>query len=266
MANESLRIAMIGCGNLGSAIVQRWMASGTLQPDQIVACTATEASATRVRAQLGVAVSQNLAEALRGTDVAILAFKPQQRQAILPQLAAVGVRPLWISLLAGAQFGELTAALGPRVIRWMPNTPVAVGAGVTAQCAGPEVSGADHATATALATALGTVVEVTEANYDAFAAVAGCGPAYVYAFCEALAAAGVAQGLDPALAAQIARQTVVGAGQLLGQSAESAAALREKVTSKGGMTAAALATLGTAGWEGLLADAVAAAVARARGL
>ncbi len=262
----SARIAMIGCGNLGSAIVQRWLSSATLTVDQLTACTAREHTSQQLARTLGIACSTDLARTLASADVAVLAFKPQQRALLLPRLAALPQRPLWISLLAGVPLAELQATLGGRVVRWMPNTPVAVGAGMVAQCTTAAVGADDLTTCAQLLRPLGASLGLAEAQFDAFTAVAGCGPAYVFAFCEALAAAATAQGLDEATAGEIARQTMIGAAQLLAVSSEPMAVLRQQVTSKGGMTEAALASLGAQHWAGVLDQAVAAAVAQAKQL
>lgn len=258
-----MQIAFVGCGNLGRAILSRWLAAGAVQADQVRACVAREESAAALRADLGVAASLSLAEALRGADVAILACKPQQRHAVLAGIAELGLAEgaLWISLLAGVTLADLHPQLGRRLLRWMPNTPVGIGLGATAVCG--EVDADGQADAQRLLDPLGQSHWMAEAQFDAFTAVAGSGPAYVFAFCEALAAAGQAAGLDADQAHAAARQTVVGAAALLAQSAKSPEQLRGEVTSKGGMTAAALAAMAERDWAGALRAGVQAGMARA---
>jgi len=258
---------MVGCGHMGSAIVSRWLATGTVTSAHVRACTARSASANALQERFGFAAGTNLADAVVGADVVVLGFKPQVRGDIVPHLGAVlaGDRPLVISLMAGVGLDELRASLGPRLARWMPNTPVATGAGIVGQSAHGLGQG-DLEVLACLADPLGVRVDVGEGQFDALTAVAGCGPAYVFAFCEALTAAGQAQGLDRAMAEQLAKQVVIGAGHLLAGSAEDASELRRRVTSKGGMTEAALAKLQQCAWAEALLDAVGAAVERGQQL
>jgi pyrroline-5-carboxylate reductase len=166
-----------------------------------------------------------------------------------------------LSILAGAPAATVREALGgrARVVRVMPNTPALVGRGMTALAPGPETTADDRAFARAFFGAVGTVIEIDEARMDAFTAVAGSGPAYVFLLAEALAAAGAAAGLDAADALLAARETIAGAGVLLGGSAEEPAALRRRVTSPGGTTVAALAVFEDAGLREIVARAVLAA-------
>lgn len=267
---DDLNLGSVGCGNLAKALIGRWLAAGTLSASHIAACTAHAESAAQVRASLGIACSLDLRAAAKAR-VVLLAFKPQQRGVVLPQLAAVAAEQpatLWVSLLAGVQLAELEASLGPqaKVIRWMPNTPVQLGLGAVAMCAGRHVSEQDRHLAMGLLEPLGQHYLLDEAAFDAFTAVAGCGPAYVFALCEALELAAVAAQLPAAMATDLARQTLVGAAALLQQSTRTAGELRAQVTSKGGMTEAALAHLQSGGWSDLMTGAVAAAQQRGRAL
>ncbi len=261
------RIAMIGCGNMGGAIAQRWLDTAIVPQSGLCACTSRPASAAEVTRRLGIEAGTNLAEAVADVDVVVLGFKPQGRVEILAQLRNVlgDRKPLVVSLLAGVELAELRGVLGPRVARWMPNTPVLTGAGVVGQCA-PGLSEADVTTLAGLAAPLGLRVDVAERDFNALTAVAGCGPAYVFLFCEALASAGTSAGLDRDVAQQLARQVAVGAGLLLASAPEQPAELRERVTSKGGMTEAALQQLRRQGWGIAMHSAVAAAVERGQQL
>lgn len=261
-----MNIASIGCGNMAAAILQRWLEVGAISPHQLRACTARPQSADAVRASLGIACGTSPAIAV-DADVVLLAFKPQQRSSALASLRDVGAsgpRPLWVSILAGVRLQELQEALGPdaRVVRWMPNTPVRTGQGVIGCCFGDATTASDRQLTASLAAHLGTLVEVPEGQLDALTAISGCGPAYLFRFCEALQQAACDVGLEPATAAVLARATVVGAAQLLRQSEASAAALRAQVTSKGGMTAAALDHLEASHWDRTLSAAVQAACAQ----
>ncbi|MBI5607337.1 MAG: pyrroline-5-carboxylate reductase [Deltaproteobacteria bacterium] len=267
---DDLTLGAVGCGNLAKALIGRWLAAGTLPAARIAACTAHAESAEQVRASLGIACSLDLRTAAQA-QVVLLAFKPQQRGDLLPQLAELAAeRPetIWVSLLAGVPVAELEHRLGPqaKVVRWMPNTPVRLGLGAVAMCTGRQVDAADRQTALGLLEPLGQHYLLDEAAFDAFTAVAGCGPAYVFALCEALEHAAMAAQLPAAMATDLVRQTLIGAAALLQQSALTAGELRAQVTSKGGMTEAALARLQAGGWADLMTAAVAAAQQRARAL
>ena len=199
-------------------------------------------------------------------DVLVLAVKPQVwRAAAAPLVASTGPLTLVVSVMAGVTTADLASVFaGSAIIRAMPNTPAAIGQGVTAlfTTAGDLAEGA----AEALFSAAGATVWLEdEADFDAVTAVSGSGPAYVFAFVEALAAAGAAAGLDPGLAARLARATVTGAAALAALDATPAADLRARVTSPGGTTAAGLAVL-VPGLDPLLEATVRAAAARSRQL
>ncbi len=200
--------------------------------------------------------------------VAVLAVKPQMAAGVfealdnsLPKACVV------LSIMAGITIGRLEASLGGRrVVRAMPNTPAAIGRGMTVACAGPELADDDHALCERLLAAVGEVAWVDdEALMDSVTAVSGSGPAYVFLLAEILEQAGVEQGIPPELARLLARRTVSGAGALLEASDADAAALRQAVTSPGGTTEQALAVLMEAGaWPAAVRRAVAAGKARAR--
>lgn len=197
-------------------------------------------------------------------DVLVLAVKPQVwRAAVAPVVVAPGT--LVVSVMAGVAVSALAGAFpGCAVVRAMPNTPAAIGQGVTALFTNGD--GLTRAAGAALFAPAGAVVWLDdEADFDAVTAVSGSGPGYVFAFIEALAAAGVAAGLEPVLAMRLARGTVTGAAALAAADTAPVAALRARVTSPGGTTAAGLAVL-VPGLGPLLAGTVAAAAARSRGL
>ncbi|WP_102938227.1 pyrroline-5-carboxylate reductase [Methylocystis bryophila] len=199
----------------------------------------------------------------------LLAIKPQMLESVAPTFSAlVGPETLVVSILAGKRIADLSARLAAKAfVRAMPNTPAAIGRGITGAFANAETSEAQLEVAQRLLEAAGDVVWVErEELIDAVTAVSGSGPAYVFLLAECLAAAGAAAGLPEDLAAQLARATVSGAGELMHRSPElSPATLRENVTSPGGTTAAALAVLMAQqdGLAPLMASAVAAAKRRA---
>jgi pyrroline-5-carboxylate reductase len=257
-------LVLLGCGKMGSALLAGWMARGVVP----AAVWVLDPNPSDWLLAQGVRVNQGLPP---DPAVALIAVKPQMMGAALPGLAALGAGTLFVSIAAGTTLAAFANALGAekRIIRAMPNTPAAVGRGISAIIGNDRTDAGDLALAEALLSAVGQVVRLPgEDLMDAVTAVSGSGPAYVFHLIEALAAAGAAQGLPPDLAMQLARATVTGAGELAHHSDESAAQLRVNVTSPGGTTAAALAVLMDegAGLPPLMARAVAAATARGREL
>jgi pyrroline-5-carboxylate reductase len=258
-------LVLLGCGRMGSALLAGWLARGL--PSASVHVLEPQPSAWLT--EQGVAVNGPLPAA---PAVALLAVKPQMMGAALPALQTMGNgTTLFVSIAAGTTIATLQAVLGAAtpVVRTMPNTPAMVGRGITALVAGPGVTVPQMALATSLMAAVGdTVVLEDEALIDAVTAVSGSGPAYVFHLIEAMAAAGVAEGLPPDTAMRLARATVCGAGELAFRSDASAEQLRINVTSPGGTTAAALRHLmdPATGLPPLMARAVKAAADRGREL
>ena len=178
------------------------------------------------------------------SDVLVLAVKPQQMKAALAPFAGMLQKTLVISVAAGLRLADIGRWLdgAARLVRCMPNTPALMGAGVTGMFAAPGVDATGREVAERILAAVGSIVWVDdETRLDAVTGISGSGPAYVFHFIEALEAAGLAQGFDAASARRLAIGTVLGAARLAEASQDSPATLREKVTSKGGTTAAALA-------------------------
>ncbi len=258
-------LVLLGCGKMGTALLTGWLGAGV--PAASVWVIEPNPSdwlrASGVHLNAGVPPKP---------AVALLAVKPQMMGAALPALRALGGGgTLFVSIAAGTTIASFEAALGANtpIVRTMPNTPAMVGRGITALFGNPHVSAADMALARDLMAAVGQVVTLDgEHQIDAVTAVSGSGPAYVFHLIEAMAAAGVAEGLPAAIAMQLARATVCGAGELAHRSPDTAAQLRIKVTSPGGTTAAALAVLmdPDTGFPALLRRAVKAAADRGREL
>jgi pyrroline-5-carboxylate reductase len=250
---------------MGTALLTGWLAAGVPADSVWV----IEPNPTDWLIQTGVHLNEGLPSA---PAVALLAVKPQMMGKALPALQALGNgKTLFVSIAAGTTIATFEAALGSitPIIRTMPNTPAMVGRGITAICGNAFVSAEDLGLAHELMAAVGQVVELEgEHQIDAVTAVSGSGPAYVFHLIEAMAAAGEAEGLPPAIAMQLARATVCGAGELAYQSPETAAQLRINVTSPGGTTAAALQVLmdEDSGFPALLKRAVKAAADRGREL
>lgn len=254
-------LTLIGCGRMGGALLSRWRAAG-LADDAV--CIVRPGGP--VDGLAWYAAAAELPSPVRGT--VLLAVKPQKLSAVAPALRdRLGPDTPVISILAGTPLARLDQALGPRpIVRAMPNTPAAVGAGMTALI-GPDAGGA-MAAAEALFGAVGHHVRLTdEAQMDAVTALSGSGPAYVFHMVEALVAAAQAEGVPRDQAALLARQTVIGAGALMAADPRPADALRAEVTSPGGTTQAGLAPLmGEDGLTQLMTKALTAAAARSRAL
>lgn len=277
MTSAKRRILLVGCGKMGQALGKGWLARGqspaglvAIEPDEGSACAVRDAGIPTVRAleQIDAAFQPDWIVIALKPQVAATALAPYARFAAPANTAFASAT--FISIVAGTRIASLRAYLGPKavVIRAMPNTAAAVGRAMTVAFAGPGVGNGARSECTALLEAVGDVAWVEdEALMDAVTAVSGSGPAYVFLLIEALAEAGVRAGLSPALAQRLARQTVVGAGELARLSPEPATTLRQNVTSPGGTTEAALKVLmAKGGLQKLLTDAVAAAAARAKEL
>lgn len=262
------RIAVIGGGVMGEALVSAIWAGvggdGAPGPQVVVA----EMRATR-REELvgayGIEAVEDPYEAADGADVVVLAVKPQDVDDALGRIRpATGGHVLVVSVCAGVRTNRLEQGLaeGTRVVRVMPNTPVRLGAGASAICAGTHADGEDLDSVRELLGATGLVVPVKESQMDAVTGLSGSGPAYVLLFVEALVSAGVEQGLPRDVARDLALQTLGGTVQLVRESGEHPAELRDAVTSPGGTTAAGLAALEDGGLRATVARAVRAASTR----
>jgi pyrroline-5-carboxylate reductase len=262
-------IVLVGAGKMGGAMLDGWLALG-IAPAKFVVIEPHPTPDLQTLAGRGVRI--NPAPATPGAAGAlIIAVKPQVAPGALPALAPwIGTGTVALSIMAGRTLGFLESTLGSSaaLVRAMPNTPAAIGRGITVAVANRNVSAPQRATVHALLAATGAVEWVNdESLIDAVTAVSGSGPAYVFLLAEALTDAGIAAGLPPDLAAKLARATVAGSGELLHRSPLDPATLRQNVTSPGGTTAAALDVLmAPDGLARLMAAAVDAATRRSREL
>lgn len=259
-------VLLVGAGKMGGAMLQGWLDRG-LPGDRIII---RDPSPGREVAALIVAHGLRTAIDVPPAIV-VLAVKPQVMDEVLAGIASdIPADALVVSVAAGKTIAGMAGHLRPGtpIVRTIPNTPAAIGRGITVCVPGPGVSERQRADATALLEAGGEVAWIDdEGLMDAVTAVSGSGPAYVFLLAECLAAAGIAQGIPPDLAARLARVTVSGAGELMRRSDLDPATLRQNVTSPGGTTAAALSVLmGEGGVEPLMREAVAAATRRGREL
>ncbi len=262
------KIALIGGGNMAEAIIR-----GLMREEVGIGVCVAEISLKRrdeLTAQFpNVRVVDNAAEAAGWGEVIILAVKPQHAASALDLIERV-VTPqkLVISIMAGITTAKIEENLAPgcRVVRSMPNTPALIGAGATAVCAGRKASDSDLDLARQLFSLTGSAVTVDEKQMDAVTGLSGSGPAYVFTFIEALADAGVKNGLSRDVAARLAAQTVMGAALMVIETGEHPTLLKEKVTSPGGTTIAGLHALENGSFRGIVMNAVEAATLRSREL
>jgi pyrroline-5-carboxylate reductase len=270
----TLRLAgpllLVGAGKMGGALLAGWLRQG-LDPASVqIQDPAPSPEVAALMASHGIH-ARHESRLPSAPAVIVLAVKPQIMDDLLPPLAPLlGPQTVVLSIAAGRTLANLASHLpqGSAIVRAMPNTPAAIGQGITVACASEGVSREQALLCGGLLEAVGEVIWIDdEGPMDAVTAVSGSGPAYVFLLAECLAEAGQAAGLDPELAARLARATVAGAGELLRRSELSPAELRQNVTSPKGTTAAALDVLmGKDGLAELMTRAVAAAAKRSREL
>lgn len=263
-------LLLVGCGKMGGALLRGWLQRG-VRPSDVVVVEPNSAAIADLAAQ-GVVVDDGarLPVGLRPALV-LLAVKPQMMDTALPGYRRfAGSGTVFLSIAAGRTIASFERSLGGStpIVRSMPNTPAAVGRGITVACPNAKVTPDQRKLCDELLSAVGEVAWVDdETLLDAVTAVSGGGPAYVFLLIECLAEAGAAAGLPPDLAMRLARATVSGSGELARLSAEPAAALRQNVTSPGGTTLEALKVLMAAdGLQPLFTKAIAAATRRSREL
>ncbi len=266
------RLLLVGFGNMGQALVKGWLAHG--RRADAIGVVDPSPDARESAAALGITASAGWPASVRDRDadpdVVLLAVKPAQVDDVLQDYRALGERSLFVSVAAGKTIERIAAVIGPEaaIVRAMPNTPAAIGRGVTALCANDHVTAEQRSVSTELMEAVGSVEWLgDERLMDVVTAVSGSGPAYALLLIECLAEAACELGLDAEVAARLAVRTVAGTGVYAEQSDADAAKLRRQVTSPGGTTAAALEVLMS---EGQLAElmgrAVRAAARRSREL
>jgi pyrroline-5-carboxylate reductase len=265
-------IVLAGAGKMGTALLSGWLARGLEARNIIIQEPHLNGEAAKLVSEHGIAAAPVIEALPSPPSVILLAVKPQAMDSVLPSLARLaGPATVVISIAAGKSIASFERAFskGTAVVRAMPNTPAAIGRGISGAVANAQTTAAQKQVCNDLLGAVGDVVWLEdEALIDAVTAVSGSGPAYVFLLAEALASAGKTAGLDAATAMQLARATVSGAGELLARSESDPATLRQNVTSPGGTTAAALAVLmqDGHGLKELMTEAVLAAQKRSREL
>ena len=263
-----MRITFLGGGNMAAALIGGLREKGfSAAGIQVVELNAE--SREKLTEHFGVRCTDHFDAAALNCETLVLAVKPQQlREAVAPLIGKLD-QQLVISIAAGLRVSDMARWLGnyPRIVRTMPNTPALIGAGITGLYAAPEVDAEQRKLADTILGAVGATIWVEdEAQVDAVTAISGSGPAYVFYFIEALETAALELGFDAPSARKLALETTLGAARLAAHSNDSPTVLRERVTSKGGTTEAALRSLETDSVSAAISRAAQAAAARGREL
>jgi pyrroline-5-carboxylate reductase len=264
-------LVLVGAGKMGTAMLDGWLAQG-LNTKKLIVIEPQPGKSLKALTRRGTQLNPKPGpKAKADAGAIIVAVKPQTAAEAVPPLGLyVGKSTLVLSIMAGRTIDFLEKSLPPgtAIVRAMPNTPAAIGRGISVAVANAKVSARQRKLASHLLGAIGKVEWVgDEGLIDAVTALSGSGPAYVFLLAEAMTKAGIAAGLPAALAMRLARETVAGSGELLHRSDIDATTLRQHVTSPGGTTAAALEVLmGPGGFDELLTKAVATAARRSRQL
>ena len=262
------RLAVVGGGRMGEAIVAGLVGSGSLAPSQIVVAEPSEARRTQLASAHAISAVADGREAVAGADTIIIAVKPQIVDAVVTALAPAITDALVVSIAAGVTCARLESMLqaGTPVVRVMPNTPALVGAGMSIVSGGAEATPEQVARVAALFGCVGAVIVLDERLQDSCTAISGCGPAYMALVVDALARAGVREGLSRETAQMLALQTMRGTVDLIEKTGEHPEAVIDAVSSPGGATIAAVGELEAHGVRAAFAAAVRAAVTRSRDL
>jgi pyrroline-5-carboxylate reductase len=263
-------IGCIGAGNMATALINGWLRNGLYRAEQIWASDVDAGKRAAMRRRFKIGVTRSNADLVRGSQVILLAVKPQTIDAVLAEMrAAVTPRQLFLSIAAGVPTARLESGLGnqARVLRAMPNTPALLGKGMSVLVRGRHATAADERLGLRLLRAVGHATAVQdEGMLDAVTGLSGSGPAYVYLLAEGLIAGGIAAGLPGARATQLAVQTIAGAAAMLQETGETPETLRAQVSSPGGTTLAGLGELQRRGFKEAVAAAVVTATRRSQAL
>jgi pyrroline-5-carboxylate reductase len=261
----SPKLIFLGAGNLASAIVHGLLAQKAFAAADLACTSKTGASAEKLAAATGITFEPDLPRLLAGADTVVVAFKPQSLAGADPRLAELTQGKLVISVLAGKRLARLAQSF-PRarnLVRTLPNTPAAIGAGITPYCALQAFTPADRALVEKLLGALGQHLELEEKHMDAVTALSGSGPAFLFEFVAALRDGGVAAGLPRETAQRLALETVLGSARLLARTGGEPETLRDKVVSPHGTTFAGLQVMAARQFRETLKEAVMAGTRRA---
>ncbi len=264
-----MKISFIGGGNMGEAILSAIIAKGLSSPNEITVSDINETRRNYLTEKYGVSVTSDNLVAIVGTELIVLAVKPQTLPVLLGEMKGkLKSGQLALSIIAGATIKTISDGLKHnQIVRSMPNTPAQIGEGMTVWTSTPEVSASQKKQAKAILGVMGQESFVEDEKYlDLATAISGSGPAYVFYFVESFVEAAVKIGWTPEAAEKLAVQTLIGAAHLLQKSGKKPADLRRAVTSPGGTTAAAIEQLEKGDFTGLITKAVEAALKRAQEL
>ena len=262
-----IRIAIIGCGNMGGAMLRQMLKAGFFKPDEVVVSDKNQLLTEKIQKELGVQIAQSNRQAAAAPCV-LLAVKPQYIRDVMTEIrGAVAPDALILSIVMGFSLNMLTEGLNNQhahIVRVMPNTPALVGEGVLAACRSGSVTDAQWRFAMQLLSAMGMAEEVTESMMDAVTGLSGSSPAFVFLFLEALSDAGVRGGLPRATAQRFAAQTLLGSAKLALESGLHPGQLKDMVTSPAGTTIEGVAALEKNGFRYAVMEAVEAAIQKSR--
>lgn len=261
-----MKLGVIGCGKMGTALVAGALQAGVVRPEEVLGTDVYAGARDHFREKTGAGVTADISEVISDSNVILLCTKPQDAFAAMSGIAGdAGEGKLLISIAAGVTLENLEkhAPGGMRVVRTMPNTPALVGKGAAAYCLGTRCVDGDAEAVLALLSSVGMAVQVPEKLMDAVTGLSGSGPAYIYLVIEALADGGVRAGLARTDALKLAAHTVRGAAEMVIQTGEHPAVLKDMVTSPAGTTIAGLSVLEEEKVRSAFISAVSAAKARA---
>ena len=261
------KIAWIGCGNMGGAMLRRMLADGIYAPEEVIVSDKNSALLDALHKELGVCVTEDNTEAAQAEKI-VLAVKPQFIENVIAEIASFTEKDaLIISIVMSYEIGRLALLFGNKnahIVRVMPNTPALVGEGVMAACRSESVTDEEWQFALRFLSSMGLAEEVPEKLMEAVTGVSGCGPAYCFLFIEALADAGVRAGLPRQTALRIAAQTLLGSGKMALESGKHPGELKDMVTSPGGATIEGVAALERGAFRSCAIEAVHAAIEKAK--
>lgn len=264
-----MKIGFIGAGNMASAIIGGILQNQVVTPAEVHASAPSEGTRARVAEQFGIATFSSNAEVAAWADMVVLAVKPFMMETAIDDIVDVISRDsIVVSIAAGKTLEWIDQAFGMemKLVRAMPNTPALIGAGVTGICANHRVSEEELDQVMSVFRSVGIVEKLSEPMIDVIGAVAGSTPAYVAMFIEALADAGVAEGMPRAQAYKVAAQAVAGSGQLAAQTGKHPGELKDMVCSPGGTTIEGVQILEARGMRAGVMEAIRAAIAKTRRL
>lgn len=261
------KIGFVGCGNMGRAMLSGVLRAGLCEPGDVVVSARTQATLDAVHAEFGVDVAQNNADAAL-CEMVVLAVKPQMYEAVIAEVApALAPDAIVVSIAPGKSLAWIAEKTGAaKIVRLMPNTPAAIGCGMTSVAYGDGLDDSDKARVMAFVESFGEAEVLPEHLFDAATAIAGCSPAYVYMFIEAMADAGVVEGLPRASAYRMAAAAVAGSARMVLETAAHPAQLKDAVCSPAGTTIEGVRALERQGMRSAVIEALLATTEKARRL